>query len=97
MSPLAGRDSATRRRVVIDHGVHIFSKTRPRDAWRAGKRGHDSIGRHEHTLAQRGQLSDRYAVSRDEEGLPFVERAHDSAAVVAEFALGDASAHRRRL
>jgi hypothetical protein len=44
-------------------------------------------------MANGNQLSDRHAVPRDDERLSFVERLHDSTAVVAQLSLRNAPAH----
>src|SRR5947199_10113 len=96
MSPRARRWSATRRGVLVDHRVDIFPKPPGCDVWRAGKSGRCSVGRYEHPLAQRDQLADRHAIACDDEGLPPVQRAHDSPALVAELPLRDFSVHNHR-
>ena len=86
-----------RRGILIDHGVYIFPKPPGRYAWSARKGGQSGVGRDEHPLSQRDQLTDGHAIARDDEGFPLVQGPHDSPTFVAELALRDASAHRNRL
>ena len=72
MSPRGWRELATRRGILIDHGVDIFPKPPGRHAWSAGEGGKGSFGRYEHPLSQRNQLTNGHAIARDDEGLPLV-------------------------
>ncbi len=97
MSPRGWRESATRRGVLIDHGVHVFPKTPERHAWSAGKGGQSGFGGYEHPLSQRSQLTDGHTIARDDEGFPLVQGPHDSPTFVAQLSLGDPSTHCRTL
>ncbi len=60
---------------------------------RAGERGNRGVRSNELAGAQGDQFADRYAVAGHDERLASVEGAHDVAAAVAEFALGDFASH----
>ncbi len=93
MRPRSGRASATGREILIEDGVYVLPEARARDSRRAGKNSQHGVGRYEHTLAQRTQLSHRNAIPRDDEGFSPVQVAHDAPTVVPEFALCDPSSH----
>ena len=97
MSPPAWRSSGTWGGILIDQDVDIFPKPPTCDAWRAGKGGQDSFGRHEYALSNGDQLADGHAIACDDERLPPVQGPHDSSAFIAELSLGDTSAHRMGL
>jgi hypothetical protein len=74
---------------VIEHRVDVGTEPVGIDRRRARERGNGGVRSNELTRAQWDQFADRYAVARHNECLASVERAHDVAAAVAEFALGD--------
>jgi hypothetical protein len=91
INPRGERGSASRRGILIDHAVDILPKTRAGDARRSGEGGDYRVGRHEHALTERAQLANRNPIPGDDERSSLVEVTHDSPAVVAELALGNAS------
>jgi hypothetical protein len=93
MSPREECDSATGRGILITDGVDVPPEADTSDARCTHERGSDGIGWHEHALTQRAQLSNGYAVARDDKRLPSVQVTHDSTAIVAKFSLSDPSTH----
>src|SRR5256885_11185905 len=59
----------------------------------AGEGNDGGFGGDELPLSERDKLADRYAVSRYDERLPPVERAHDLATLIAELSLCDLPCH----
>ena len=72
-----------RRGILLDENVDIRAEAVGIDARRPGQDLHRNIGRHELTLPQRCQLTDRYAVTGNDKALATIERAHDLSALVA--------------
>src|SRR5437588_11495356 len=83
-----------RRRALVDATVEVPAETHAINVGCAGKRGNDCFCRNEAPSPQRYELADGHAVPRDDEGLTLVELTHDLAALVAQLALRDLSAHR---
>ena len=65
------------------------------NCWRCPEEGDCSLGGDEAVAAQWSELAHGNAVARDDERLALVELAHNLTAVVAQFSLGDLSAHGR--
>ncbi len=93
-SPRAGRGrSATRCGVLAGRSVEVIPETSEVDSRRCAEQRDGGLGWDEPVSPQRSELTDRDAVAGHDERLAFVEPTHDLAAVVAEFPLGDLSAH----
>jgi hypothetical protein len=93
-TPRAGRGlSATGRRALVGDGVQIGPELAVIDGRGGAEQRHRSLGSYEPVAPQRGQLADRHAVAGHDERLPSVKPAHDLAAVIAEFSLGDLFSH----
>ena len=80
---------------MIDEGVDVGAEPVELHNRRAGEDRHGGVGRNELALPERCQLTDRHAVTRDDERLTAIERAHDFSARVAKFPLGDLASHGR--
>ena len=93
MIPRGIGSSATRRGVVIEHRVDVRAEPVGIDRRRARERCKRGVRGDELTGAQGDQFADRYAVTCHDERLASVEGAHDVAAAVSEFALGDFASH----
>ena len=78
---------------MVERRVDVRAEPVGIDRRRARERGNRGVCRNELTGAQGDQLADRYAVACHDERLASVEGAHDVAAAVAEFALGDFASH----
>lgn len=78
---------------MIEQRVYVRPELVGIDRRRTRERGKRGVCANKLTGAQWDELADRYAVTRHDERLASVEGAHDVAAAVAEFALGDFSSH----
>jgi len=87
------RGSGTRCRILADHGVVLPLQSRAFDPRRASVCCSGRLGPDECPRPHGNKFADRYAVARNREGLAPVQGSHDSAAVVAEFALSNTAAH----
>ena len=79
--------SATRGGVLIEALVDVDSELVSVDRRGVGERCQSGISGDEPAATHWSQLADGYAVAGDAEGLAGIERAHDLAAVVAQFSL----------
>ena len=79
---------------MIERSVDVRAEPVCVDRRRARERGNRGVCGNELAGAQGDQFADRYAVACHDERLASVEGAHDVAAAVAEFALGDFTSHR---
>ena len=94
MSPCDGRGvSATRRDLLAGGPIEICSEPVERHARSAPERGDRRFGADESMPMQRGKLADRDSVPGHDERLALVKLAHNVAAVVAQFPLGDLFGH----
>jgi hypothetical protein len=78
---------------VIEHRVDVRAEPLGIDRRRARERGDRCVRSYELTGAPGNQFTDGYAVAGHDERLASVEGAHDVAAAVAEFTLGDFASH----
>ncbi len=93
MRPFAWRISGTRFDVLLGVTVQILTETSGINRRAVRKSSKYRGPANETAPAKRDELADRDAVTGDHEGLALIEPAHDLAAVVAEFSLGDRFNH----
>ena len=86
--------SATRSGVVVERRGDVRAEAGRVDSRRAGERGDCGVCGDELAGAQGDELSDGHAIARHDERFAAVEGAHDLAAAIAQFALGDLASHR---
>ena len=78
---------------MVEQSVDVRAETLGFDGRCAGEDSDGGFGGDELPLSERGKLADRYAVSRYDERLPPVERAHDLATLIAQLSLCDLPCH----
>ena len=78
---------------LIEVTVKVIAETGGVDSRGMGERRGDGLPCDETPAAERDQLANGHSVAGDDEGLALVESAHDFAAVVAKFSLGDRFSH----
>ena len=95
MSPCDGRGaSATRRDLLAgDDPIEVRSEPVKLHARSGSERGNYRLGAYESMPTQRGKLTDRNPIPRDDKGFALVKLAHDLAAVIAKLSLSDLSCH----
>src|SRR5438552_2636314 len=91
--PRGRRCSRTWGRILVEQSVDVRAETLGFDGRCAGEDSDGGFGGDELPLSERGKLADRYAVSRYDERLPPVERAHDLATLIAQLSLCDLPCH----
>src|SRR5437870_13133366 len=91
--PRGRRCSRTWGRILVEQSVDVRAETLGFDGRCAGEDSDGGFGGDELPPSERGKLADRYAVSRYDERLPPVERAHDLATLIAQLSLCDLPCH----
>lgn len=87
------RRSTTRRRILVDVAVDVFSELREIDSREMGGRLDELCSRHERPASDRRQPSDGNAVSRNHERVATLERANDFCVIISQLALRDRPFH----
>ena len=85
--------SATRRDLLAGGPIEVGSQPVELHARSAPERRHSRRGADESMPTQWGKLADRDPIPGHNEGFALVKLAHNLAAVIAEFTLGDLSGH----
>jgi len=82
-----------RRELLTGGPVEVGSQPAELYAWSAAERRHGRMGTDESMATQWGKLADRDPIAGHNEGFALVKMAHNLAAVITQFALGDFSGH----
>src|SRR6266540_1989461 len=85
--------STTRRDVLIHSSIEIGDEAATIDPGGVSEHLGDVVSRSEPVAPNRDEFTDGHAATGHHERLPAVESAHDLAAVVTQFALGDRATH----
>src|SRR5262249_33475043 len=93
MSPGVGRRSATTNRTLVEDAIDIPPELRRIDPGCCPERGNGCLRADELPPPQRRQLTNRCAVSRDDQAFAAVEGPHDLTALIPQLALRDFSRH----
>jgi hypothetical protein len=94
MIPRSRRGSTTRRRILVDHCIHVVTELLELDRRSVSEGCDRGLCGDEPARSQWLQFADGNTVARDDESLAAIQRTHDVAAAIAELSLGDLACHR---